>query len=688
MSKREKKEIRILVVDDEPGMRDLLSYELGSQGYQVFTAVDGLDAVAKVKTQALDLVISDIKMPKMDGISALDEIKKINPGLEVIMATGFGTIDTAVSAMKKGAYDFVQKPYNIEEIGALIEKALEKNELKTLIALYESSQAVFSTVNLKELLDLVMSLIQSGLKADEGSLMFLDESQKLYIACSKGLSDDLINQVQLQIGERIAGLAAQKRQEFLIINGLDKYPEFQGVSSNPRIGSSIVIPLISQNELLGVLTLNRIAGHENFNSVDLRSASIFASQVAQAVRNAKLFQALEQKIGELKSAYQMLDETKSQLALSEKLAAVGRLVAGIAHEINNPLTSVLGYIDLLLQSDVHGPVREDLTIVFREAQRCQKIVQDLVIFARRQKPVMELSQISELIDQILDSFSLELQKKAVEVKRNYTPCPAIYVDPLQMQQVFLNLIKNAGQALESVKSGRRIEISLLMANPSTMRMIFSDNGPGIPKENLDRVFEPFFTTKEVGRGTGLGLSLSYGIVQQHGGHLLIESENGKGTAFIIEIPAVTEKKEKNLAEEASAHPKVSLHGRKKILIVEDEAPIRNFLKRLLMAQDFDLDTAENGAIAFSKMNQTDFDLVLCDFLIPETNGMQLYDQVKKVKPKLAERFIFVSGCSADKLFDDFLRQNKLLRITKPFVPDQLLNLVIKKLSFHEKDSKT
>ena len=186
----DKNNAHILVVDDEAGMRDLLTMEFESRGYRVTTACDGAEAVEKFQKEEFQLVVSDVKMPRMDGIAALEAIKNVNPDVEVIITTGFGSIDTAVAAMKKGAYDFVQKPFNLDEIMLLVEKALEKSDLKALLALYESSKAIFSAVKLDQLFDLVTDLVQRVLRADECSVMLLDTEKKLYIAARHGLDKD------------------------------------------------------------------------------------------------------------------------------------------------------------------------------------------------------------------------------------------------------------------------------------------------------------------------------------------------------------------------------------------------------------------------------------------------------------------------------------------------------------------
>jgi PAS domain S-box-containing protein len=231
---------------------------------------------------------------------------------------------------------------------------------------------------------------------------------------------------------------------------------------------------------------------------------------------------------------------EEQLILADRLASIGELSSGIAHELNNPLTSVIGFSQLLIEGDVPDNIKEDLSIVYSEAQRAASIVKNLLTFARKHTPVKQLSQINAVIEDVLRLRTYEQKVNNIEVEKHLaTNLPEIMIDPFQMQQVFLNIIVNAEFAmLEAHNEGKLVITTEKSEN--IMRITFTDDGSGITKENLKHMFDPFFTTKEVGKGTGLGLSICHGIVTEHGGQIYARSGKGEGATFIIELPIIRE----------------------------------------------------------------------------------------------------------------------------------------------------
>ncbi|MGE5445777.1 MAG: PAS domain S-box protein [Ignavibacteriales bacterium] len=242
---------------------------------------------------------------------------------------------------------------------------------------------------------------------------------------------------------------------------------------------------------------------------------------------------------------------QEQLIQSEKMAAVGQLISGVTHEINNPLTVVMGYAEVLLsEPNLDKGARKALQAIYDESNRCKKVVQNLLSFARKHSPDREYAYINEVLERTLSLKEYDLRKNKVEVIKNLEmKLPALMVDPNQIQQVFLNLINNAEQAMAENDGGRQLVIESRIKNGENrvnpegeviIEVSFSDSGPGISSKNLKKIFDPFFTTKPVGKGTGLGLSVSYGIIKEHGGEIYALSEEGRGATFIIELPMVKE----------------------------------------------------------------------------------------------------------------------------------------------------
>jgi two-component system NtrC family sensor kinase len=227
---------------------------------------------------------------------------------------------------------------------------------------------------------------------------------------------------------------------------------------------------------------------------------------------------------------------EEQLMLTDRLASIGELASGIAHELNNPLTSVIGFSQLLLEEDIPQNIKEDLGTIYNEAQRASAIVKNLLTFARKHSPLRQLSQVNNILEDVLKLRAYEHKVNNIEVERRLTAdLPEIMIDYFQMQQVFLNLIVNAESAMLEAKGRGKLVITTSQRN-NTVKVTIADNGPGIARENLRRVFDPFFTTKEVGKGTGLGLSICHGIVTEHGGKIYAESVVNEGATFVVELP--------------------------------------------------------------------------------------------------------------------------------------------------------
>jgi PAS domain S-box-containing protein len=236
-------------------------------------------------------------------------------------------------------------------------------------------------------------------------------------------------------------------------------------------------------------------------------------------------------------------ETQQRLYLTDRLASVGEMASGVAHELNNPLTSIIGISEILLNENVPDDMKADLTAINAEAQRCGAIVKNLLTFARKHVPKREPVQITKIVEDVLQLRSYEHKAQNIITKYNFAPdLPKVLADYFQIQQVFLNIILNAETAMITARGSGNLMITGENVNGNVV-ISFSDDGPGIPKEIMGNIFNPFFTTKEVGKGTGLGLSICYGIITSHEGTIYAKSPPGSGATFVVELPALEPEKE-------------------------------------------------------------------------------------------------------------------------------------------------
>jgi two-component system NtrC family sensor kinase len=371
---------------------------------------------------------------------------------------------------------------------------------------------------------------------------------------------------------------------------------------------------------------------------------------------------------QLEQTVDTLKTTQAQLIQSEKLSGIGEFVAGVAHELNNPLTSVMGFSELLAKADTNPQQKRHLEMVYKSAQRCHKIVQSLLSFARKHQPERKPANINELIGNAVEFLQYQLRTSNIEVETNLEPkLPLAMIDPHQVQQVFLNIINNSRQAIEAHQPGGLIRITTEKCGDH-LRVIFEDNGPGIPEKNLSKVFDPFFTTKEVGKGTGLGLSLCYGIIKEHGGTITVKSKPGEGATFIVDLPAspapIEAPSKTNVKQPITAG---SGEGAgKKVLVIDDEEPILEMLKETLSQEGYEVHTASDGESGLRRLNQISYDLTLCDWKMPGLNGQEVYERVRTSNPAVSDRMIFITGDVISPKTQAFLEKSKRRCLSKPF----------------------
>ena len=388
---------------------------------------------------------------------------------------------------------------------------------------------------------------------------------------------------------------------------------------------------------------------------------------------------VRQSRAQLEKTVETLKGTQEQLIQSEKLSAVGEFVAGVAHELNNPLAAVMGFSEILKDTDVGEQPKRYLEMIFKSAQRCQKIVQSLLSFARRHAPERKPVSVNKLVEAVLEIVAYPLRTSNIEVVTKFDPkLPVLMADEHQLQQVFLNIVNNARQALEThqQQSGGRIKITTETCEPN-VRVIIQDNGPGISEENLRRIFDPFFTTKEVGKGTGLGLSLCYGMIKEHGGNIKPSSRPGEGATFIIELPIAYDFGDAIETLPASVAGTIDPRegAGKNVLVIDDEEAILQMVHDGLARSGYRVDTIADGEAALQRLKKQAYDVVFCDWKMPGLNGRQVYERLRESNPGLCRRVIFITGDVINEQMQKFLEVEKRPCLAKPFKLAELRDVI-------------
>ena len=355
--------------------------------------------------------------------------------------------------------------------------------------------------------------------------------------------------------------------------------------------------------------------------------------------------------------------TESQLQQAEKLAAMGQLVSGVAHEINNPAAIISGFAQTLLLDELKAEHREMAQMIYDEATRIGRITQNLLAFARAGGRERTLVDLNDILRRTFALRSYHLSTLNIAVALELDPSdPKIWANASEVQQMLLNLVINAEQALMTVETSRTITIRSTSTEAEVCFEV-ADNGPGIAPEIRGRVFDPFFTTKPEGVGTGLGLSICYGIVREHGGRITVESELGHGATFLVALPRDPR------AEVRAAEPKAAAadpSGHLSVLVLDDEVGLRNALLRFLTRRGIDAVGVGDGAEALSQLQQRDFDVIVSDVRMPGMSGRDFIAHLRRERPQLVARLIFSTGDSFAADTAALLQDAGVPTVAKPF----------------------
>ncbi|MGB9627646.1 MAG: GAF domain-containing protein [Thermodesulfobacteriota bacterium] len=555
----------------------------------------------------------------------------------------------------------------------LYEESLAK--IKQLTILHEVGKTLSSTLDLDELLRKALELLKERWGYAICSILLLDkEHNELYIRQVIGRNPEEVKGIRFKVGvDGIVGQVAKTGDPYYAPEVLK---DVHYIQLSPEVQSEAAFPLKVRDEVIGVLNIETVEPR-GFDQEDLKVLSSFASQMSISIENAQLFSDLKQTLQELKQA-------QDQIIQAEKLRAMGEMASGVAHDFNNVLAVVLGNIQLLLHQLDHlrpDEIRERLRTIERSTKDGAETVRRIQEFTgmRRDREFTLLS-LNDLIREVSavtqPRWKDQPQQKGIQIEliHQLGEIPLIMGNPSELREVLTNIIFNA---VDAMPSGGRITISTQPQTDEWVEMRISDTGIGMTDEVKKRIFDPFFTTKGV-TNSGLGMSVSFGIVKRHGGEILIESEVGKGTTFIIHLPIGYEEEK----EEKEPKPMTRETPSARILVIDDEDSVREILSRILRAKGHQVVVASNGEEGIERFKNEKFDLVFTDLGMPKISGWEVGKTIKRMDPKVPVAMITGWGMELNR---ERMSENGIdLVVCKPFEFDQVIQLVSEALELKER----
>lgn len=627
----------VLIVDDDKGMCKTLSRILELDGYAVTTANTGSNGVACIKESPFNIAIVDIKLPDVDGVELLQSIKRTNPDLNIIMMTAYASTENAIKALNEGADAFVTKPFDIEELRAIVKKSIENQRLVNEKKRLEKE--------LKESLEKYRELFESISDA-VAVFGFPDGNLIIYNKRFTGL-----------LGYSEQELKGKRFSDFIYPEDL---PAFRKRFEKRIAGETV-------EDIYEIRVFNK-----NGEVVFLEVGDRPYSQRSETVG----IEVIMRDISERKNI-------EEQLIQSEKLRAIGQMASGVAHDFNNALAIILGNTESLArQVDMLNPeqIKRQLKVIEIAALDAAETVRRIQEFTRvrADKEYLKVN-INEIVEEVKEMSKPRWKDQAQEQGINIEfetklkqDLPSVLGSPSELREVLTNIIFNS---IDAMPKGGKIIIETSDANKE-VQLLVTDTGIGIAKGIKRRIFDPFFTTKGV-ISDGLGLSIAYNIITRHGGRIGVESEEGKGATVEIVLPVPLEFKEER--EKGILTREV---GCLNILVIDDEEMVRNILGNLLAQGGHNVFKASSGKEGLDIFNKEMIDLIFTDLGMPGMSGWEVAKSIKAKDSKVPVALITGWGIQID---DEKMKESGAdLILNKPFRRDQVLNLVAEAMDIKRK----
>jgi len=635
---------KVLIVDDEHYMAESLRTLLTHQGYSAKTAESGGEAKKLFDKERFDVVLLDVSLSDMNGQEVMDYVKAHAPETVVIFLTGYASIDSAVKALKSGAYDYLRKPFEFDELYQTIQNALNQKQLK------------------KE-----RDLIHTQLTISEDRYQFLIQNSPdiIYMLDEQGCFKFINKAVEHLLGFKPREIIGKPYAEIVYEEDAEKAEWFYNERrTGGRANAGIELRLKTRNsadafrdyEIKHIRVELKASGSHD-RPINEKDKKVFGTHgIARDISDRKRLEA--------------------QLLKDQGMKAIGTLAGGIAHDFNNLLMGIQGHTSLILSDiDSSFPHIDHLMGIEKYVKSAADLTQQLLGFARGGKYEVKPTDINEFIKNSLEMFSRTKKELIIQTKYQENIW-SVEVDRVQMKQVLLNLYVNAWQSMpgggylrletKNVTPDQKFLEPYVLESGRFVKISVADTGIGMDKSTQERIFDPFFTTKEMSRGTGLGLASVYGIISNHGGIITVESVKGKGATFDIYLPA----SEKKIEEEKVKSEPLS-KGSGTVLLIDDEEMILDVGKDMLELLGYQVYISQKGveAISIFEKHKGNIDLILLDMVMPGMDGGEVYDRLKGIDPEI--KVLLSSGYSIDGKATEIVNRGCQGFIQKPFNIEKL-----------------